>query len=126
MDARIEKLIYEIGKEELLKQLNEQPNKKEQTAKEWLTDILLKLEINKDMTTPDNVYWNIGDDFMFNQDFKNGYLYYNYFKIWKVLNSKYLINNEKINQLINTTVKDVLKWSGLTPKKIKNIKTNKL
>lgn len=70
----------------------------------------LKMTGEKEIT-----YYDKNGDWIFQQDYKKERLWFSYYRIWQVLESKTKYNNEKINDFIKGWVETNLNWKGLTP-----------
>ena len=69
----------------------------------------IKITGEKEITHYNNNEWII------QQDYKNGYLYINYYKIWKVFEEKYKLKYNEIRDFIRCWVETNTNWNGLTP-----------
>jgi DNA phosphorothioation-dependent restriction protein DptG len=55
------------------------------------------------------------DEWLIQQDYKNGYLWVRYFLIWKVFEEKYKLNHQEIKEFIQGWMETNTGWKGLTP-----------
>ena len=107
----IEKMI----KEARLKESEKQPEKnQDQEIHEFLFECFNnkhhKITGEKEIT-----FYNDKNEWMYQQDYKNGGLWISYDRIWSILESKSGLNYNQIKELINDWVETNLGWKGLTP-----------
>ena len=58
---------------------------------------------------------NNNNQWLFQQDWKNGRLWIRYSLIWQVFEAKFGLNHEQIRDFIGAWVETNLNWKGLTP-----------
>ena len=63
-----------------------------------------------------------GKEWIYQQDYKNGYLWISYSLVWKVFEDKYKLNYQQIKYFISSWVETNTNWNGLTPQY--NLKNN--
>ena len=98
-------------------------NKKEETkpsAREWLEKEWLNARNNGGLSQ-DNC-WTFfktnerkKEEWMFQQDFKNGRLYYSYYCIYFILSERFKVKQADINQLVKDVLSKDINCKGLTP-----------
>jgi len=112
---KLEKLIEEIGVDVIKNYLS---NRKVDHSKEIKEFIISEIQSCK-IKFFNGGYYLINDDgyYMFSCNFKTGYYWYDYDKIYKVLIEKYKSNYNEINKIFKGILAEHLKYDGLTPKK---------
>ena len=60
-------------------------------------------------------YYNSDNEWIMQQDYKNGKLWIRFTLIWEVFENKYKLNDQQIRDFINSWVETNLNWKGLTP-----------
>ena len=115
----LNKLIQTEGIESVKKMIDEITTvDNQQSAKDWLIDqidgliIDIKLNPHYIIYKKENIY--------FWYDPKNHNLFVSYHKIWRVLRSKFQLNDQKIIDLCQVTVGDTMKIRVNTIKTIKS------
>ena len=58
-----------------------------------------------------------GEEWIYQQNYKNGYLWVRYSFVWKVFEEKYKLNYQQIKNFIASWVESNTEWKGLTPDK---------
>ena len=77
--------------------------------------VLEIIEGVKPKTNPDgNVDWYKDGNWLFKQDFKNGYLWVSYNYIWSVLRNEFGLNYDEIQELIKNVMYDYTNKGKLT------------
>lgn len=115
-----------MNKEEAIKEVNtikerltvlegiiNTPEVPKQTAKEWLLNFL-----SQDFTvklTQGYITYYLGEQWIFQQDFKNGYLWCYYYKVWEVFEKEFGIKYEQIQALQKEVVGKALNCEAFTP-----------
>jgi len=56
-----------------------------------------------------------GDVWIYQQDYKNGYLWVRYTLVWEVFEKKYKLSYQQIEDFIYSWVETNTNWQGLTP-----------
>lgn len=64
---------------------------------------------------PESVFMVNGDDVLFEQDWKNGYLLCGWTKVWSVFESDFGYDGQQIREMISGLLEEHLKNGGLTP-----------
>jgi hypothetical protein len=59
-------------------------------------------------------YFAKDDQWLFQQDQKNGYLLVSHYRIWSLLNRKFSLNYQQTKELITTWMENGLGCEGLT------------
>ena len=113
INSKIEDLKYEI------KKLEQLVNKPEVDKEKEMSDFLFSM-LNKtirEMTDERIIthYRASDNEWLFQQDYKNGYLWVRYSLIWNVFENKFGLNYEQIRDFISAWVEKNTKWSGITP-----------
>ena len=109
---KIEKLIEEIGVDVIQDYIS---NRKVDHTKEIKEFILNEIQSCK-IQFCNNCYFLVKDEYkLFKCNFKSGYFWYDYYKIYLVLIEKYKTNIDKINEIIKGILVEHLKYDGLTP-----------
>ena len=110
---------YEIDKEnstfEVIK-FKEVTKEVNQSAREWLEKVWMENKI-KSFISFDNC-WTFGesiDQWMFQQDWKNGNLYYSYHRVFTVLLERFNVGSGAIDSLVKDVVGRDINCEGLTP-----------
>jgi len=116
INSKIEDLKSEI------KKLEQLVNKPEINKEKEMSDFLFSM-LNKtirEMTDERNVtYYRASDhEWLFQQDYKNGYLWVRYTLIWNVFENKFGLNYNQIRDFISAWVKKNTEWRGLAPVEI--------
>lgn len=86
-------------------------------ATKWLQELLPTLTAKYL-----NVYivWrNEKEEWIFQQDYKNGRLWYSYYRVYKILNAEYRMNQSECDELITNVVAEAFKCKQLTPNESK-------
>ena len=82
-------------------------------AERWVLDTIEGVEPIKD--SYGDVDWNKDGNWLFEQNFKNGFLWVNYPIIWKVLGEEFGLNYNEIIELIKNVMYDYTNNGSLTP-----------
>jgi hypothetical protein len=64
---------------------------------------------------PESVFMVNGDDVLFEQDWKNGYLLCGWAKVWSVFESDFGYDGQQIRKMISGLLEEHLENGGLTP-----------
>jgi len=116
---KLEKLIDEIGIDKIQDYLsNRKVDRKVDHTKEIKEFLLNEIQSCK-IKFYDEGYYLVKDDgyYMFKCNFKTGYFWYDYTKIYSILIEKYKTNDIEINDIIKGILVEHLKYDGLTPKR---------
>ena len=113
-------------KEKLIEFINNLPNEdiekifsdvvkpdKTQEMSDLLFGMINKCE--RHMTGDRRVTYYKNDEWVIQQDYKNGYLWISYSLIWKVFEEKYGLNYQQIKNFIQSWVETNTEWKGLSP-----------
>jgi len=106
----LEKLSVLENEAKELRKIIEQPEKI--SAEEYLRDILSKCS---GKVTENYITWYIEDQWIFQQDFKTGYLWCYYYKVWLVFEQEYNLKYEQIQELQRNVVGKNLNCKEFTP-----------
>jgi hypothetical protein len=106
MKEKIEKLIKEIGVNEVESKVNVK-----QELKKDFVELLTGCTISFDSDVID--YKKDGEWFFYHQKTDNNF--YLRYKIWSNFKSKYNLNNQELSDLLVDIVEDVLNYKGVTP-----------
>jgi hypothetical protein len=91
-----------------------QPRDKKQEASNFLFNvcqgITLKMTGEKEIT-----YYNKDNEWLFQQNYKNGKLWISYYRVWELLKPILGDNYNEIRDFIQGWVETNLNWQGLTP-----------
>jgi hypothetical protein len=60
-------------------------------------------------------FYNKNNEWLIQQDYKNGRLWMNYYRIWSIFESRFGLNYEQIKEFIGCWVEANLGWKSLTP-----------
>lgn len=82
------------------------------TAEEYLMDILSQCT---GKAYKNKIVWNIGEQWVFEQDLKNERLWCYSYKVWKVLETDYTLNYQQIQALQRNVVGEALNCRSFTP-----------
>ena len=113
MKEKIEKLIKEIGVNEvesILQEMKSKVNVKQELKKDFV-ELLTGCTISFDSDVID--YKKDGEWFFYHRKTDNNF-YFRY-KIWSNFKSKYNLNNQELSDLLVDIVEDVLNYKGVTP-----------
>ena len=100
-----EKLVFELVEKDV-----------EKRKRDFLFDIFNKMKIRVEPDKPGHVYYDVdGMGTVFEQDFKNNYLWVSYTHIWSAFEIEFLMKHAEIQSLIKGMVEETLNWRGLTP-----------
>ncbi len=83
------------------------------TAKEWLLDFLSQPFTVK--LTQGRITYYLGEQWIFQQDFKNKHLWCYYYKVWDVFKKEYSMNYEEIQALQKDVLGTALNCKEFTP-----------
>ncbi len=109
----IEGREIELTEEQLKQFKSVAPNNIEQAEKELFEIIKeMKVKIIDENTIK---YYNQKDEWLIEQDYENGYLWYSYHRIYLILQSKFNLNEQQINDLVKGMMDKHYKVKGLTP-----------
>lgn len=114
----LQKQVEVLKKE--LQVLEDKLNTPSQTAREWLQE-KWNVAIENNGLSYDNcrTYYNSphkkGDEWLFQQDWENKKLYYSYYHIHLILNSRYGTESVEIDKLVMEVVGKDVNCNGLTP-----------
>jgi hypothetical protein len=112
---KLEQLIDKIGADAIQEYI-----KNKTTDKEMKDFIISEIQSCK-IELIDNGYYLAKDEYkLFRCNFKTGYFWYDYNKIYLVLIEKYNTNNKKINNIIKGILVDNLKYNELSPNCVSN------
>ena len=92
---------------------------------EMFNNTVVKVTGEKELTyyqldgyDPNNKYGN-NNQWLFQQDWKNGNLWVRYQLIWRVFKERFGLNYNKTREFIRGWVETNLNWRGLTPEQSK-------
>ncbi len=108
-EAELESLFKEIVKPDKNKEMSD-----------FLFEMFNKVDKFRITGEKETTYY-IGNDWLFQQDYKNGYLWIRYSLIWLVFESKIGLNHEQIRNFINSWIETNIGWKGLTPRTSDNL-----
>jgi len=90
-------------------------NRVEFAAKQFLSSLFRQFEAKKIEKYPDYVFYFINNERFVYYNTKSKYFYYDYYKIYTILESEFGFNEQKINGLIQCMVDEHLKLGVVTP-----------
>jgi phage antirepressor YoqD-like protein len=100
---------------ELERIMNEPKVSKEKEMSDFLFSMLkettAKITGEKGIT-----HYNLKNEWLVQEDYKNGYLWVRYLLIWSIFESKFNLNYNEIKEFISSWVESNTGWKGLTPK----------
>ena len=111
-DALIRLSSLENEAKELRKIIETADESPKPTAKEWLLNFL-----SQDFTvkfTKRYITYYLGDQWVYQQDFKNRYLWCYYYKVWEVFEKEYSMNYQQIQALQREVVGEALNCKEFT------------
>lgn len=122
MNTDLEKAILSVGIKEAkaaIAKLEEEAKKPKISAEEWFRSFCFGLTNRHEPSRGNNVilYDKEIDGkvvTLFEQDWKNGYLWVSQAHIWSVLLTRYSMNDQQVREFVEAQVEEVLKWKGLT------------
>ena len=95
--------------EELKKEMTKDEKDPEKTFLSMLDGLTVRIK------DPDSIFYFEGDDWIFEQDFKNGYFWCQYDKVWSVFETDHGLNYNEIRDFVKTMLEKYFKCSVLTP-----------
>lgn len=104
-ESKIDLLFDELNPKDLNKEMSD-------FLFATINGCMMKMTDEKEIT-----FYNSKNEWIMQQDFKNGYLWVRYLLIWKIFEDKFRFNNQQIRDFIQSWVETNLNWRGLTPKK---------
>ena len=113
-EKALERLAALENEAKELRKIIEVPEKQKISAEDYLKDILSKC-IGK--VTEGYITWYIDDQWIFQQDLKNKYLWCYYYKVWKVFEDEYDMQYDDIQRLQKNVVGKALNCKEFTPDK---------
>lgn len=109
-DSKIDLLFNELNPKDKYKEISD-------FLFSTINGCKMKMTDEKEIT-----FYNSDNEWVIQQDYKNGNLWVRYKLIWKVFEVKYKLNDQQIREFIQSWVETNLNWKGLTPKKFLNLK----
>ena len=114
-EKALERLANAVREIAECKAILNKPEVKQETAEDWLRKIWGEALYNTKKSYNGFPTFYTEEGWIFQQDRNNGYLYYSYSRIWKILNEKFNMKDAEINKLVKDVVGEVLNCDGLTP-----------
>jgi len=117
INSKIEDLKSEIKKLEQL--VNKPEADKEKEMSDFLFSMLNKTIREMERGERKITHYRASDrEWLFQQDYKNGYLWVRYSLIWRVFETKFGLNYDQIRGFIAGWVEKNTEWRGLTPTRL--------
>lgn len=85
------------------------------TSEEFFLDVINGIKIKPQTKYPKSVFWEKNGKIIFEQDFKNGYLWVECDSIWVIFEKIFSLQDTEIRRFIKNGVKKHLNWKGLKP-----------
>ena len=100
-----------------LERIINEPSESKITKEKEMSDFLFSMINGSTMkfTGEEEITYYKGNEWVIQQDYKNGYLWIRYKFIWGVFESKYKLNYNQIKDFIAAWVEANTQWKGLTP-----------
>ena len=84
-------------------------------AKKYILDLIYSLDVFLKRDIPQGIFFKKGNDIYFELNLKDSILWYSDTKIYQLLESKFNLNKQKINELFHSIIEDTFKIKGVTP-----------
>ena len=90
--------------------------KPEKTAGQRFWELVFETEVKFDFDKyPNTIFGFRGDNYVWEFDFKNNYLWLRYSTVWSVLENEYGLNYDDVQSLVKNEVEEHFKCRGVTP-----------